>query len=69
MDGKFCASFGPKHIVKGHLLPGAPVLTTQQRRAIELAEEIAEKLHYPMRLQRGDIQFLNNFVTVHTRSV
>lgn len=68
LDGKLCVSFGPRHILKGHALPGAPALTTAQRQALALTEAIADELHFGMELRRGDIQFLNNFVTLHTRS-
>ncbi len=68
LDHKLCTSFGPKHIVKGHALPGAPPLSDAQRQAISLAEEIAEELHYEMELKQGDMQFLNNFVALHTRT-
>lgn len=68
LDGKLCTAFGPKHIVKGHSVEGAPPLTEPQRRAVELAESLAEELHYAMELECGDIQLLNNFVTLHTRT-
>ena len=68
LDGMLCTSFGPKHIVKGHALPGAPPLTREQRQAIELAEWIAERQHFEMTFRRGDIQLLNNYVCLHTRN-
>ncbi|WP_158215361.1 TauD/TfdA family dioxygenase [Candidimonas nitroreducens] len=68
LDDMLCTSFGPKHIYKGHDLPEAPDLTRQQRSAIGLAEDIAEELHYEMELLRGDMQFLNNYVVLHTRT-
>lgn len=68
LDEKLCISFGPRHIVKGHLLPGAPALTPAQQAAIELMEQIADEQHFAMQLQRGDMQFLNNFVVLHTRT-
>jgi Taurine catabolism dioxygenase TauD, TfdA family len=68
LDGMLCTSFGPKHIVKGHALPGAPALTPEQRQAIELAESIAERQHFEMTFRQGDIQLLNNFVCLHTRN-
>lgn len=68
LDDRLCVSFGPTHIQKGHALAEAPDLTESQRDALTLAKTIAEELHYAMTLQRGDIQFLNNCVAVHTRS-
>lgn len=68
LDGKLCVSFGPTHIQKGHELPEAPDLSEPQRTALALAKTIAEELHFPMTLERGDMQFLNNSVAMHTRT-
>ncbi|MFN3735791.1 TauD/TfdA family dioxygenase [Hydrogenophaga sp.] len=68
IDDVLCTSFGPKHIEKGHKLPGAPEMTDEQRQAISLAEKIAEEQHYAMQLQQGDIQLVNNYVALHTRT-
>jgi hypothetical protein len=68
LDDMLCTSFGPRHIVKGHALPGAPPLTDEQRQAIALAEAIAEQQHHAMQLKQGDIQLLNNYVALHTRT-
>lgn len=68
LGGRLCTSFGPKHIYKGHDLPGTPPLTAVQRAAIEAAEDIADRIHYGMWLEPGDIQFVNNYVSLHTRS-
>lgn len=67
-DGRLSTSFGPKHILKGHDLPDTPPLTDIQRQAIETAEEIAEELHLAMELQPADMQFVNNYTTLHTRT-
>ncbi len=67
-DGRICTSFGPKHIQKGHELPGTPALTDLQRAAIRTAEAIAHESRFEMVLEKGDMQFANNYVTLHTRS-
>ena len=67
-DGQLSTSFGPKHILKGHDLPGAPALTDHQLEAIRVAEEIADQTKLSMALEPGDMQFLNNYVALHTRS-
>lgn len=67
-DGRLCISFGPKHIEKGHDLPDTPDLTDQQRAAIRAAEQIAHEQRYEMTLEPGDMQFVNNYVALHTRS-
>lgn len=68
LDGKLCTSFGPKHILKGHNLPGTPALTELQRDAIRAAEAIADEQRCNMTFEQGDIQVLNNYVALHTRS-
>lgn len=68
LDGKLCTSFGPKHILKGHDLPGTPPLTQLQKEAISNAERLADNIRFEMELEQGDMQFLNNYVALHTRS-
>lgn len=68
LDEKLCVAFGPTHIKKGHELPGVAPLSAAQKAAIQLARDIAEELHYEMVLERGDMQFLNNLVALHTRT-
>ena len=67
LDGKLCIAFGPKHMEKGHMLAEAPDMTVAQVEGIRLMEEICENKHYAMSLERGDIQFANNAVALHTR--
>ncbi|MEP1207505.1 MAG: TauD/TfdA family dioxygenase [Rhizobiaceae bacterium] len=67
-DGQLCTSFGPKHILKGHDLPETPALSKLQLQAIRVAEEIAHQHRYDMVLEPGDMQFLNNYVALHTRA-
>lgn len=68
LEGFLCTSFGPDHMRKGHALPEAPDMTPVQSESIRVVEEICEDLHYPMELEAGDIQFLNNMVALHTRN-
>lgn len=68
LDNQLCTSFGPKHILKGHDLPDTPPLTELQREALRTAEEIADAQRLEMTLEVGDMQFLNNYVALHTRS-
>ncbi len=67
-DSQLCVSFGPIHIIKGHNLDETPALSSLQREAIRIAEDIADEQRYDMVLDRGDMQFLNNYVALHTRS-
>jgi hypothetical protein len=52
---------------KAYKLPGVPPMTSVQKEAIELYRATVEECAADMDFQPGDIQFLNNFVTLHTR--
>jgi len=52
---------------KAYKLPGVPPMTRAQKEAIELYRATVEECAADMDFQPGDIQFLNNFVTLHTR--
>ena len=67
-NGRLSTAFGPQHIVKGHALPEAPDMTRAQREAIDLVSALAEEHHATMEFRRGDIQILNNYTCVHTRT-
>ena len=67
-DGRLSTAFGPQHIMKGHLLPEAPDMTPRQSEAIDFVSELAEEHHAGMDFRRGDIQILNNYTIVHTRT-
>ena len=67
-DGRLSTAFGPQHIKKGHLLPEAPDMTAAQREAIDFVLALAEEHRATMEFRRGDIQILNNYTCVHTRT-
>ena len=50
--------------------PEAPRLTPQQVEALDLLDELLpdSRFCYTMSLERGDMQFLNNYVTLHSRT-
>jgi hypothetical protein len=52
---------------KAQGLPGVPDLTDLQREAIEAYRVAAEECAVDIDFRTGDIQFLHNFVTLHTR--
>lgn len=47
-----------------------PRLTAQQTEALDLLDELmpSDRLCYSMELERGDMQLLNNYVTLHSRT-
>jgi hypothetical protein len=54
-------------IDKAQTLAGVPKLTAAQKEAIALYRDTVDACAADMDFRPGDIQFLNNFVTLHTR--
>ena len=50
--------------------PEVPRLTAQQEEALDLLDELlpSDQLCFSMELERGDMQLLNNYVTLHSRT-
>jgi hypothetical protein len=66
-DGYFSATGAGAVIDKAQDLPGVPKLTAAQSEAIALYRATVEECALDIDFQPGDIQFLNNFVMLHTR--
>src|SRR5262245_3785711 len=66
-DGRFTSHYSRTYIEAAQKLPAAPRLTPQQWEALDLLAEVADALCYRMRLEPGDMQFLNNHVIYHAR--
>jgi hypothetical protein len=66
-DGYFSAIGLGAAIDKAQKLPGVPLFTAAQQEAIALYRTTVEACATDMDFEPGDIQFLNNFVTLHTR--
>lgn len=66
-EGYFSAIGLGAAIDKAQKLPGVPPLTPAQKEAIALYRATVEACAVDMDFQLGDIQLLNNFVTLHTR--
>jgi hypothetical protein len=66
-DGRFTSHYSRTYIEAAQKLPEAPRLTAEQWEAIDLLAEVADDLCYRMRLEPGDMQFLNNHVIYHAR--
>ncbi len=67
-DGILSVAFGPQHMMKGHALPEAPDMTPRQYEAVAFMSDLAEEYRATMQFQPGDIQFLNNYTALHTRT-
>jgi hypothetical protein len=70
-QGWFARRYTRNHIRYAHLQEGACAATPMQNEAMDWldAHARADPFMYEMRLQPGDFQFLNNHVTVHSRTV
>jgi len=66
-DGYFSATGVGAVIDKAQDLPGVPRFTAAQKEAVDLYRQTVEESALDIDFQRGDIQFLNNFVMLHTR--
>ena len=66
-DGYFSATGAGAAIDKAQKLPGVPRFTDAQREAIAFYRKTVEECAIDIPFVPGDIQFLNNFVTLHTR--
>jgi len=69
--GRFSCRYIPPHIyTAAQELPELPSVTEQQTEAIHLIQSIAndEKFHFGMMFEPGDIQLLNNHITLHART-
>jgi hypothetical protein len=66
-DGYFSATGVGAVIDKAQQLPGVPKFTPAQKEAVEVYRRSVEDCALDIDFRRGDIQFLNNFVMLHTR--
>jgi hypothetical protein len=66
-EGYFSATGVGAVIDKAQKLPGVPKFTPAQKEAVEVYRQTVEECALDIDFQRGDIQFLNNFVMLHTR--
>jgi hypothetical protein len=66
-EGYFSAIGAGSTIEKALRLPGVPPLTAAQEEAIKVYREIVSEFAADMEFEPGDIQFLNNYVTLHSR--
>lgn len=68
-EGHFAASYLRVLIDRAYELAELPDMTAEQREALDMIEAIAAEpeLHVSFDLERGDMLFLNNWVTLHRR--
>jgi hypothetical protein len=66
-DGYFSATGASAVVDKAQKLPGVPKFTDAQKEAIAVYRATVEECALDIDFNPGDIQFLNNFVMLHTR--
>jgi hypothetical protein len=67
IDGYFSATGAGAAIDKALKLPGVPPYTAAQKEAVDLYRQTVHESAVDIGFEPGDIQLLNNFVTLHTR--
>lgn len=66
-DGFFSATGAGVAVEKAQKLPGVPKWTPAQAEAVEVYRQVVDECAADIPFVPGDIQFLNNFVMLHTR--
>lgn len=66
-NGYFSATGAGAVIDKAQQLTGVPKFTAAQKEALDLYRQTVDECAVDLDFQVGDIQFLNNFVMLHTR--
>jgi hypothetical protein len=69
-DGHFAARYIRNHIRSSQIRTDTPRLTDLDHRALDIIQDLAEtdEFRFDMVLERGDMQFVNNHVLVHSRT-
>lgn len=66
-EGYFSAIGAGSTLEKAQRLPGVPPMTDAQREAVAYYRKLVAELAADMEFKPGDIQLLNNYVTLHSR--
>lgn len=69
-DGLLCSKWNRNRILTAQRIEGVPALTGTQRAAMDALDAMLRRpeLMFDMYLQPGDVQILNNHVTLHSRT-
>lgn len=67
VDGYFSALGYSVGFERAQSLPGVPPMTEKQKEAAPVYRRVVEECSIDMQFRKGDIQFLNNYVVVHSR--
>ncbi len=67
-DGFLSAFYQRQYIDSAQRFPDAPRLTESKIAALDLFDDLANRLNFDMELQPGDIQFVHNHTLLHDRT-
>ena len=67
-DGHFTSHYSRTFVEAAERMPGGHQLTCEQWQALDLLANLADELCLEMRLEPGEMQFLNNHVIYHSRT-
>ena len=67
-QGRFIGNILRVLIDRAYTMPELPDMTDRQREALDLVETVSREHAFTFRQEPGDLLFLNNFVTFHSRT-
>ena len=67
-DGYFTAHGSNAGVRKAQSIPGVPPLTAAQEEALRMYRDLASEFRLDIDLRIGDITYVQNYVTVHSRT-
>ncbi len=67
-DGAFTCQYSRTYVEMAQGMPGVPALTARQVAALDLLAEVADELCVEMPFEPGQIQLMNQHVTLHGRT-
>ncbi len=67
-NGRLFNRFNRMYIESAQRFPEVPRLTSLQKEALDQFDALCMRLRYDMDFQPGDMQFLNNYVMLHSRT-
>ncbi|MFM0658381.1 TauD/TfdA family dioxygenase [Paraburkholderia sediminicola] len=70
LDGRLFCRYNRGYIESAQRLPEVPRLSAEQIELMDLIDSLCNdpRLHLPMELKRGDMQFISNYTTLHSRT-
>lgn len=70
VDGQLLCRYNRGYITSAQRFPEVPRLTPQQIEFLDLMDSLCAdpELHVAMNLERGDMQFISNYTTLHSRT-